>query len=537
VVLENKNFRKDGTIVVLETSGVPRFTDDGRFIGYRGIDRDVTDRNRVEEALKESEERLSSILRGTPVLQFVIDSNHKIISWNKALEEYSGIAAAEILGTDQQWRAFYPEKRPVLADLLVDGRIDLIPELYAGKFSKSGLVKGAYDAIDFFPHMGESGIWLHFTAAPVVDAKGTVIGAVETLEDITKRRMAEEALQKSEKKYRHVLENMQDAYFRADRDGNLTMVNPSAVRMYGFGSADEMIGIPAASLYDNPEQREDMLRELKEKGIVTDLTGKGRRKDGSTFWASMNAQFIIDDDGRILGTEGIVRDISERRTMENAIHEVNRKLNLLNSITRHDVANQLIALRGYTQIAMIRKPEPVISDLLTKIDAAAETIASQIEFTKVYQEMGLKDPAWFRIEDVVSKAGYQQVKFSNTCRSNEIFADPMLERIFLNLFDNSIRHGEKVTEITVRCERAPGGLLIIVEDDGVGIPLEEKEKIFEKGFGKHTGFGLFLAKEVLSLTGITIRETGVFQQGSRFEILVPKGLYRIVPQTIRPDQG
>jgi PAS domain S-box-containing protein len=520
VVLENKNFRKDGTIVVLETSGVPRFTDDGRFIGYRGIDRDITDRKRAEEALRESEEKYRLLVDNIPFGITLIDVDHRII--------ISNAAQGQMFHTDSGlWPGRYCyrefEKRDTVCTHCPGTRA------MATGICHDVETEGVRDDGTRFN--------ARIHAIPLHNPEGRITGFIEIVEDITESKLAENALRESEKKYRHVLENMQDAYFRADRDGNLTMVNPSAVRMYGFGSADEMIGIPAASLYDNPEQREGLLRELKEKGVVTDLTGKGRRKDGTTFWASMNAQFIIDDDGRILGTEGIVRDISERRTMENAIHEVNRKLNLLNSITRHDVANQLTALRGYTQIAMIRKPEPVISDLLTKIDAAAETIASQIEFTKVYQEMGLKDPAWFRIEDVVSKAGYQQVKFSNTCRSNEIFADPMLERIFLNLFDNSIRHGEKVTEITVRCERAPGGLLIIVEDDGVGIPPEEKEKIFEKGFGKHTGFGLFLAKEVLSLTGITIRETGVFQNGARFEILVPKGLYRIVPQTIRPDQG
>ncbi len=622
---------------------------------------DVTKEREREEAIRESEARLSSILHGSPVLQFVIDRNHKIISWNKAIEEYSGIKAAEILGTDQQWRAFYQEKRPVLADLLVDGRTDLIPELYAGKFNKSELVDGAYEATDFFPHMGVSGIWLHFTAAPVVDADGTIIGSIETLEDITERRKAEEALKKSEEQYKHifesyidiyyetdrnslitvlspsvyamsgwkpeeligkpveilyvnpsdrqvllerlkrekavygfevslkkqdgtpipvsinarirytaaggpdgisgsirditddvkarrnleeseqryrsVIENIQDAFIRTDRGGRIIMASPSAASLTGYGSADEMIGLPVVSLYRFPEEREALMEMIRLEKEVRDYQVEFRKKDGSAIWVSISAHLLYDEQGDYLGSEGIIRDISERRNMENAIREANRKLNLLNSVTRHDVANQLTALRGYTQIAGIRKPEPVIADLLSKIDAAAGTIANQIEFTKIYQEMGLKAPAWSRIDEVVAKAGNRLVKFSNTCRSYEIFADPMLERVFFNLFDNAARHGEKVTEITVRCERAAGGFLIIVEDNGIGIPSGEKEKIFEKGFGKNTGFGLFLAKEVLSLTGITIRESGILNKGARFEILVPKGLYRFVPQTVPPDKG
>jgi signal transduction histidine kinase len=102
----------------------------------------------------------------------------------------------------------------------------------------------------------------------------------------------------------------------------------------------------------------------------------------------------------------------------------------------------------------------------------------------------------------------------------------MLEKVFFNLFDNAVRHGKKVTTITVSCRQEPDGLIVIVEDNGTGIPAEDKEKIFERGFGKNTGYGLFLVKEILTITGITIRETGIFGEGARFEMLVPKNASR-----------
>ena len=153
---------------------------------------EVTDQKQAEEALAESEARLQSILHGSPVLQLVIDRNHRVISWNRALEEYSGIRAAEIIGTDQHWRAFYSHKRPVLADLLIDGNTDGLFKLYAGNVQTSQYIEGAFEATDFFPHMGAHGTWLSFTAAPVQDKAGTIIGAVETLEDITDRKRAGE---------------------------------------------------------------------------------------------------------------------------------------------------------------------------------------------------------------------------------------------------------------------------------------------------------------------------------------------------------
>jgi PAS domain S-box-containing protein len=337
----------------------------------------------------------------------------------------------------------------------------------------------------------------------------------------------EEALQESESKYRHILENIQDAYFRADRNGILTMVSPSAARIYGYGSPDEMVGIPAASLYNNPQQRHEILRKLKESGKITDFSGEGKRKDGTTFWASLNIRSIIDAEGRNEGTEGFMRDVTERKNLEQAIHEINRKLNLLTRITRHDVSNQVSVLRGFAKIAMMKKPDPVIIDLLAKIDATGAVIDRHIAFTREYQELGMHAPGWHRIRDLVAHQKTQGITTSCTCEA-EVFADPMLEKVFINLFDNAARHGEHVTIITVSCKPTPDGMVISVEDNGTGVPLDKKEKIFEKGYGKHTGFGLFLAREILGITGITIHETGIFGKSARFEIIVPKGKYRVL---------
>lgn len=137
---------------------------------------------------------LQSIVDNSPIPQFVIDSNHKVRYWNRALEQYSGIPAADMIGSDRQWQAFYKEKRPTMADLLVDGSLDRVARLYEGKFNKSALISGAYVATDFFPHLGKNGTWLHFTAAVLHDEQGNILGAVETLEDITDLRQAEDLI-------------------------------------------------------------------------------------------------------------------------------------------------------------------------------------------------------------------------------------------------------------------------------------------------------------------------------------------------------
>ncbi len=138
----------------------------------------------------------------------MIDRNHRITHWNKALAEYSGVKAESVIGTTEQWRAFYDTERPCLADLLLDGAVDKISAWYEGKFKKSILIDDAYEAIDFFPRMTEEGKWLYFTAGLIRDPEGKVIGAIETLEDITDRKQAEEALRREHEKLDSAFEQL-----------------------------------------------------------------------------------------------------------------------------------------------------------------------------------------------------------------------------------------------------------------------------------------------------------------------------------------
>jgi PAS domain S-box-containing protein len=158
------------------------------------VSKNITDRKQIEEKLKESEQRLYSIIQGSPIPAFVIGKDHKVMYWNKALEELSGIKTEEVIGTTHYWRAFYSKERPVMADLIVDQALDAIPQWYFEKYTKSRLLDEAYEATDFFPELGDTGKWLRFTASVIRDFKGNLVGAIETLEDVTDRKRAEEEL-------------------------------------------------------------------------------------------------------------------------------------------------------------------------------------------------------------------------------------------------------------------------------------------------------------------------------------------------------
>jgi PAS domain S-box-containing protein len=148
---------------------------------------------------RNDEQILRSIIQSYPIPTFVISSDHKILYWNKALEGLSGIKAKQVIGTDQQWRVLYSSPRSCMADLILNDKIDNSSILYSGKATKSKLLRDAYEVTEFFPELGEKGKWFRITAADIKDSRGRRFGAMETLEDITDQKTAEEELLKRTK--------------------------------------------------------------------------------------------------------------------------------------------------------------------------------------------------------------------------------------------------------------------------------------------------------------------------------------------------
>jgi signal transduction histidine kinase len=212
---------------------------------------------------------------------------------------------------------------------------------------------------------------------------------------------------------------------------------------------------------------------------------------------------------------------------EETLKEANRKLHLLSKITRHDILNKVSVLLINLERVKTKSQDPTMAGYIAKLESAAMAIKEQIEFTRVYQDLGSHEPQWHNLDQVIARLQIPPILSVHADLPHvEIFADPILNKVFYNLLDNAVRHGQKASTITVWTRELPGGLVIFWEDDGVGIPVKEKEKIFSKDYGKHTGLGLFLAAEICSVTGITLKETGEPGRGARFEMLVPPGSYR-----------
>ena len=380
------------------------------------------------------------------------------------------------------------------------------------------------------------GLERQFFDAAVDDLRtgsGVVIGRLVLLQNITERKQAEEALRESEAKYRTIIENMQDLFYRTDLDGTITMISPSGVALTGYNSPEEMIGVAIQDLYADPPEREKYLGALRVNGAVSGYPQVLKMKDGTLKRVTVSGHLFTDAEGSVRGVEGIIHDVTDLHQAEQALLQANRQLNLMSSITRHDILNQLTILLGNLSFAQEDAPDGPLSGYLEKMNTAAGTIQRQIEFTRDYQDLGVKSPEWQRVSDAIRAATARDLPITDETDDLAIYADPMLVKVFANLMDNTVRHGEAATRVRVRYRpEEDGDLTLVWEDDGVGIPAGEKARIFNRGFGKNTGLGLFLIREILAITGITIAETGEPGKGARFEMRVPSRAFRFDSQTV-----
>jgi PAS domain S-box-containing protein len=357
----------------------------------------------------------------------------------------------------------------------------------------------------------------------------------QLVKEIDERQKSSIALEQSERKYRELVENANSIILRINNAGIITFFNEFAVNFFGF-SEHEIVGknivgtlIPLPDTSD--KNTTDVIQTfLKPADSMTFNEIECIRKNGDKVWIAWTNKAILDDVGNLFEFLVVGMDITERRQGEYALQQINAKLNLVSSIARHDILNRLTVIYGIISLLQEGVSDPTFSEYLKKAEESAIAIKRQIEVTGDYKNMGLEKADWQNVRDSLQQScenvdlkGVTLDIFTNTL---EIFADPWLKKVFFNLIDNTLRYAEHVTKITVSCHESEDGLDLLFEDNGIGIPFDEKEKIFERGYGKNIGYGLFMAREILAITDLIIEETGEPGKGARYEIHVPKRLYR-----------
>lgn len=352
--------------------------------------------------------------------------------------------------------------------------------------------------------------------------------------EVTVRRQAEEHLDQQFRFLQQLTDTIPNPIFYKDAKGVYTGCN-TAFEKYIELPKDQIAG---KSVYDiSPKELADKYfakdKELFDHPGTQIYESRVKYADGSIHDVIFNKATFSDLQGNVQGLVGVIVDITERKQAEEALQQANKKLNLLSSITRHDILNQLQVMKGYLELSRdVLDDQETLSEFLTKEEDAARNIERQIVFTKEYQDLGVKAPVWQPVDVCVKKAQeslpMRDIRVVTDCPDMDVFADPLFEKVFYNLIDNALRYGGPgMTIIRISSHESEKGSFISIEDDGVGISVEDKNRLFERGFGHHTGLGLFLSREILAITGITITEAGEPGKGARFEILVPKGAYRL----------
>jgi PAS domain S-box-containing protein len=291
--------------------------------------------------------------------------------------------------------------------------------------------------------------------------------------------------------------------------------------------------LPKLIQHIHPEERDQIDNIFKDSArSVNEFDSEFRalKADGTEIWLYGRSSPVLDPSGRTKMFIGTLHDITERKRIESNIQLSNRKLNLLGAVTRHDVLNMLTVLMGNVELASTIATDERSKKYLTRSKEAAMVIQKHMEYTRSYEALGAKGSDWIHVSKVLR---YNMPHLNlGTTRVNveigdlELFADAMIDKALSNLIENSVLHGQRVKNIKISCQEEGCDLKMYIEDDGVGIADEEKELIFRRGYGKHTGLGLNLSREILGITGMTIKEVGLPGAGARFEICVPSGKFR-----------
>lgn len=321
--------------------------------------------------------------------------------------------------------------------------------------------------------------------------------------------------------------------------GRVVEANPSATALFD-AKEEPLVG---RTLEEVAHLLPPLPQLLGSGGLAETEVHDGDRDRTFAVSTAPLAAWANRDDGTVV----LIRDISARRQAEVALAQrtadleaANRRLSLVSTFTRHDLANHLVAIEGYLFLLREEPHGPAVPELIERLAGSISGIRVLSDFIRDYPVIGVHPPSWLDLrataEEAARGVGPDCVVVDNRLPSVSILADPLLERVFATLIENAGRHGN-ATKAVLEATHVGDDLVLAIEDDGIGVPWTEKERIFERGFGRNTGLGLFLAREILESMEMTIAETGAPGHGARFEIRIPDGRIRYRAGTVPEQTG
>lgn len=492
----------------------------GRPLKVLGVIQDITAQKRTEEALQESVQRYSRLIESIPDWILEMDLRGNITSVNSHVLDKSGYGREELIG-----KSIFSFIAPEDVEQAVKNTNAMV---------NGWMGPRRYDLI----LKGGRRVTLEANGDVLRSTDGSVQGLVLVGRDISTHAKVERELRDSELQLTMAMDLARLAYWEYDVRSETYLFNDRFYALYGT-TADREGGymVPSSRYirdFVHPDDAELVIRTFMESEHAVDdgcmlkhYVHRIVRRDGGVRFVTVSCCRV--DDGKTMKVFGVNQDVTGLKMAEDDLRKANEKLNLLYGINRHDILNQLMVQRSYLELAVRHVPDPSAQSYLRKVNNSISVVQEQIEFTHDYGRLGAVSPQWQSVREIVAglpdMGRVERLELDEGVHHLRVWADPMLERVFHNLFENSIKYCGKPADIQISCAECDGGLLMTYEDRGLGVPEGNKERIFLKGYGKGTGLGLFFSKEILAITGITIEETGRPGEGARFEMLVPRGRY------------
>jgi len=490
--------------------------------GMMYICRDNSEHKAATEALEASESRLAQIVEGSPVPALVIDRNHVITHWNLACANLTGLKAEEMVGTDRQWSAFYSSQRPILADLIVDQASEnKIEELYKGKYQKSRVVAGGYEATDYFSDLAGHKKWLFFTAGPLRNSDGEIIGAIETLQDITETKHAAMELAAEKERLAVTLRSIGDGVIVTDISGRVISLNHMAELILRWEEA-EVIGQPLNNIFHiiNGETRqrcEDPIARVLRTGRATILADNTILipREGPERIIADSGSPIRDHSGQVIGVVLVFRDVTEKVHLEEFASRAQRleTAGRIAGQVAHDFNNLLGPLTAYPALIRERLPaDHSAIDLLIQIERSALQMADINQQLLTLGRRGHYTLQPINLNTVVSQVARQFYSLSETVTietdlSSDLFyikgGSSQIYRVISNLISNAVDATGEVGRVVIKTENfyvdsrigkfehIPRGeyVKVTVADNGSGIAPDVMPRIFEPFYSTKTQEG------------------------------------------------
>jgi PAS domain S-box-containing protein len=527
----------------------------GRPVRVNGLAWDITERKQAEDALKESQQRLSDIIDFLPDATFVIDREGKVIAWNRAMQEMMGIGATAMLGKGDYEYALplYGERIPILIDLVLDPKKER-----EAKYLTLERKEGVLAAHAYMPDLRGRQAYLFGTASALYDSRGDVVGAIESMRDITERKLMEEAVAKAEEKYRNIFENSVTGIYQTNLDGDFLNVNAALARFAGYDSPEKMLNEAknVRQLYVHPERRYEMLRLIEEHGSVREFEAEFFRKDKSVLWVNLSIRSVLNSTGGIAYLEGTASDITDRKLLRARLAHA-QKLEAIGTLAggiAHDFNNILQPMMGYTEMVLnkLLPSNPLRHDLEQVLNAslrAKELVGQILTISRSTQE---QQRIPIDISSIIKEALKllrcslpTSIEIRQNIQMGFALADPtQIHQVLMNLCTNAAHAMDNKGIMEVRLapvdlsesdlvdqsivDLKPGPYLkLYVSDTGCGMGAKTMERIFDPYFttkevGKGSGLGLAVVNGIVKRHNGAITVQSALGKGSIFRIYIPR---------------